>query len=75
MIAPDSHGRAEEVKGEYGIGGGEGEYGISGGELIRPLDMYKIDSFKVFYLFIQGLFLLYKLANWLYNKNKPWMNK
>ena len=26
-------------------------------------------------VFIQGLLSLSRLANWLYNKNKPWMNK
>ena len=25
--------------------------------------------------FFQGFFLLYKLHYWLYNNNKPWMNK
>ena len=32
-------------------------------------------SSNVFYLFIQGLYLLYKACYWLYNKNKPWMNR
>ena len=34
-----------------------------------------VHSSKVFYLFIQGLFLLYNQLVSLYNKNKPWMNK
>ena len=37
--------------------------------------MQKIYSSKAFYSFIEGLFLLYRLGYWLYNKIKPWMNK